>query len=60
MPLSEREILLREALLDAIDGMEDMISYVPEYFQTKWEHQAYITRAKATLTQTTGVTSDAG
>jgi hypothetical protein len=40
---------LLAALADALDGMEDMIGYVPEYFQEKWDHQAYITRARTAL-----------
>jgi hypothetical protein len=31
--------------------MEDMIGYVPEYFQEKWDHQGYIDRAKAVLAE---------
>ena len=45
----ERHLLA--ALWDALDGMEDMIGYVPEYFQHKWDHQAYIDRAKAVLAE---------
>jgi hypothetical protein len=39
------------ALRDALDGMEDMIGYVPEYFRVKWDHQGYIDRAKAALAE---------
>jgi hypothetical protein len=50
MSESAREKLeLIEALKDALDGMQDMIGYVPEYFQEKWSHQGYIDRAKAVL-----------
>jgi soluble cytochrome b562 len=45
---------LPAALKDAIDGMEDMIGYVPEYFQEKWDHQGYIDRAKAALEEVEG------
>lgn len=40
---------LRQALRDAIEGMKDMIAYVPEYFREKWEHQSYIDKAKEVL-----------
>lgn len=50
MSQSGRLILsLHAALKDAVDGMEDMIGYVPEHFQEKWDHQGYIDRAKAAL-----------
>jgi len=52
--VTEREVRLIAALKDALDGMEDMIGYVPEYFQWKWSHQDYIDRAKATLTEFEG------
>jgi hypothetical protein len=37
------------ALRDAKEGLEEMLGYVPEYFQHKWDHQAYIDRADAAL-----------
>lgn len=37
---------LKAALVDAIEGMEDMIAYVDKYFQEKWDHQGYIDRAR--------------
>jgi hypothetical protein len=37
------------ALQDALDGLEDMYPYVPEYFRDKWDHAGYIDRARATL-----------
>jgi len=37
------------AFRDAIEGMEDMLPYVDEYFRKKWDHQGYIDRAKAFL-----------
>lgn len=43
---AERDAL-RAALLDAIEGMEEMASYVSPYFQEKWGHQEYIARARA-------------
>jgi hypothetical protein len=39
----------RAALEDALEGMEDMIGYVTEYFRNKWSHPDYIERAKAVL-----------
>lgn len=41
--------ILRGALEDALDGLEDMFPYVPEFFREKWEHQGYIDRARAAL-----------
>lgn len=49
--ISERERRLIAALGDALDGMEDMIGYVPEYFQEKWGHREYIDRAEAVLAE---------
>lgn len=43
---------LRHILQDAIEGMEEMLHYVPEYFQKKWDHQGYIDRAKQCLADT--------
>jgi hypothetical protein len=51
MILSGKEARLVEALDDALDGMQDMIGYVPEYFQEKWSHQSFIDRAKAVLAE---------
>lgn len=45
---AERERWIK-ALKDALDGLEDMFPYVPEFFREKWEHQGYIDRAKAAL-----------
>jgi hypothetical protein len=42
---------LLAALKDAKEGMEDMIGYVPEYFQGKWDHRGYIDRASAVLAE---------
>lgn len=41
--------MLYNALDDAIEGMEEMISYVPEYYANKWDHHDYIERAKTIL-----------
>jgi hypothetical protein len=48
---ARERLRLIEALKDALDGMEDMIGYVPEYFQQKWDHRDYIDRAKAMLAE---------
>lgn len=40
---------LRAALEDALEGLEEITGYVPEYFQSKWDHQGYIDRARAAL-----------
>jgi len=47
------ETALRVALHDAIEGLEEMFGYVPEYFRDKWGHQEYIDNAKAALTPPT-------
>jgi len=41
--------LLVEALEDTIEGMEDMIVYVPAYFREKWDHDGYLQRAREAL-----------
>lgn len=43
------DLVSREALEDALDGLEEMIGYVPEYFREKWGHDAYIERARKVL-----------
>jgi hypothetical protein len=43
---------LRRALTDALEGLEEMASYVPEYFAQKWDHADYIKRAKEALVDT--------
>lgn len=48
---ARQRLHLLAAIKDALDGMEDMIDYVPEYFQGKWDHRAYIDRAKAVLAE---------
>lgn len=47
---ARQRLMLRKALEEAVEGMEDMIAYVPEYFREKWDHQGYINRAKEALT----------
>jgi hypothetical protein len=39
----------RAALADALEGMQDMVGYVGDYFREKWGHDDYIGRAKAAL-----------
>ncbi len=41
---------LERALADALEGMEDMVLYVSEYFRKKWGHDDYIRRARGVLT----------
>jgi hypothetical protein len=45
---AERDAL-RAHLADALEGMEDMVGYVGDYFREKWGHDEYIARAKAAL-----------
>ena len=40
---------LRPVLTDALEGLQEMFGYVPDYFRVKWEHQAYIDRAEKAL-----------
>jgi hypothetical protein len=40
---------LREALVDAVEGMQDMIGYVPDYFRKKWDHDGYLARGDKAL-----------
>lgn len=47
--IARERLELIAALKDALDGMEGMIDYVPEYFQEKWQLGGYIDRARATL-----------
>lgn len=46
---SSREQALAAALADAVEGMEDMIDYVPDYFRQKWGHNGYLERGRAAL-----------
>jgi aminopeptidase-like protein len=47
--MSEREQKLEAALRDALEGMEDMIVYVPSYYREKWNLDCYITSAREAL-----------
>jgi hypothetical protein len=40
---------LRLALEDALEGLLEMLPYVPEYFRDKHDLEAYVARAKAAL-----------
>lgn len=40
---------LRAALLEAIEELEDMLPYVPEYFAQKWGYRESIDKLKAVL-----------
>lgn len=44
-----REEQLIAALEDALEGLQEMIGYVPEYFRDKWGHRDYIERAQTVL-----------
>ena len=41
--------MLVDALEEAIEGMEDMIGYVPDYFREKWKHDDCIKEAREAL-----------
>jgi hypothetical protein len=45
---AERDAL-RASLADALEGMQDMVGYVGDYFRDKWGHDEYIERAKTAL-----------
>lgn len=47
--IGPREAGLRAALVEAIEELEDMLPYVPEYFAQKWGYGESITRLKAVL-----------
>lgn len=47
--MSDEVTRLREALAEAIEDMEDMIVYVPQYFREKWRHDRAISKAKRAL-----------
>lgn len=49
--LSARHERLRKAAARALEGMMDMFSYVPPYFQEKWGYQEYIDALRAALTE---------
>lgn len=40
---------LGSELEEALDAMEDMLPYVPEYFRAKWQHDTAIQRARAAV-----------
>jgi hypothetical protein len=40
---------LRLALENALEGLQEMLPYVPEYFREKHDLEAYVTRAKSAL-----------
>ena len=42
-------LMLGVALRQAVEVMEEMINYVPEYFQKKWNYQGDIDEAKTRL-----------
>lgn len=39
----------REALVDALEEMESMIAYVPDYFVDKWGYNDSIERVRAAI-----------
>jgi hypothetical protein len=45
----DRANRLHRALLEAIDELEDMVGYVPEYFREKWDYDATILRLRKAL-----------
>jgi len=45
---SDKQTLV-DALEEAIEGMEDMIGYVPDYFREKWKHDDCIKEAREAL-----------
>lgn len=40
---------LHDALQDALEGLEEMRPYVPDYLAWKHDHDEYIDRARAAL-----------
>lgn len=40
---------LRAALRDALEGLQEMLPYVPDYFVQKWALDGYVDRAKEAL-----------
>jgi hypothetical protein len=46
---AQQKIALMVALRDALDGLQEMIGYVPPYFIYKWDLNSYITRADEAL-----------
>jgi hypothetical protein len=48
--VAEREIeRLHAALTDALEGMDEMLPYVAEFFIAKWDLRAYVDRAQKAL-----------
>jgi len=45
---SDKQTLV-DALEEAIEGMEDMIGYVPDYFREKWKHDDCLKEAHEAL-----------
>lgn len=45
-----KEEQLAAALADALEGLREMLPYVPEYFVEKWQLQGYVDRAEQFLT----------
>ena len=43
------------ALKEALEGMEDMRAYVPDYFATKWGHDDAIARARDAIARAEGM-----
>jgi len=50
--LKINEKILRDALEDALEGLEDMIGYVSDYFREKHKHDLYISDAREALDKT--------
>lgn len=47
--MTRDEEILKAALEDAIDGMEEMLPYIDSYFRRKWQLEAYLARAQIAL-----------
>lgn len=47
----DRVYFARAALAEAIEEMEDMVTYVPDYFRQKWQFDNAIESAKAKLAE---------
>ena len=52
--LEQEKATLRAALTTALEGLEDMLPYVPAYFAEKWKHQEYVEAARQALTASKG------
>lgn len=42
---------LRDALRDALEGLQEMRPYIPDYFVEKWDLDDYIDDAQAALAE---------